>query len=62
MAGILDKIKAMFAGTKDKASTGGDGLDDRTGAPGSVKGVDHTTSDNTANTVGEAAPGDGDVK
>ena len=64
MAGILDKIKGMFAGAKDKASTQGDGLDDRTGAAGSVGGVDHTHSDSTASAAGDPVPGDseGDVK
>ena len=60
MAGILDKIKGMFASAKDKAAAQGDGRDDRAGASGSVGGVGHTTSDNTASTVGEPVSGESD--
>jgi X-X-X-Leu-X-X-Gly heptad repeat protein len=64
MAGILDKIKGMFAGAKDKATAEGGGLDTLKDKAGDLKDkveelVDKA-GDKVPDKVEEAVPGDSD--
>ena len=60
MAGILDKIKGMFAGAKDKATAEGGGLDTLKDKAGDLKDKVEDLVDKAGDKAEEAVPGDSD--